>query len=70
MLVGDHGFLLGDYGWTGKISSILHPALIHVPMVVVHPARRRAGHSSDYLAQTHDLAPTLLSLAGVRAPGG
>ena len=68
VLVGDHGFLLGDYGWTGKISSILHPALMHVPMVVVDPARRRAGHSSDYLAQTHDLAPTLLSLAGVRAP--
>ena len=45
VLVGDHGFLLGDYGWTGKISSILHPALIRVPMVVVHPARAagRAG---------------------------
>jgi arylsulfatase A-like enzyme len=70
VLVGDHGFLLGEYGWTGKISSVLHPALIRVPLVVVDPARRRAGAASPYLAQTHDIAPTLLSLAGVRAPRG
>jgi arylsulfatase A-like enzyme len=70
VLVSDHGFLLGEYGWTGKISSVLHPALIRVPLVVVDPDRRRAGAASPYLAQTHDIAPTLLSLAGVRAPRG
>jgi arylsulfatase A-like enzyme len=31
VLVSDHGYLLGEYGWTGKISSMLHPPLIQVP---------------------------------------
>jgi arylsulfatase A-like enzyme len=67
-LVSDHGYLLGDHGWTGKIASILHPPLIHVPFILVDPGGRRAGGRTDYLAQTHDIGPTLLSLAGVRAP--
>ena len=68
LLVSDHGYLLGEYGWTGKIASILHPPLIHVPFLLVDPARRRAGSTSDYLAQTHDIGPTVLGMAGVRAP--
>ena len=64
-LVADHGYLLGDYGWTGKISSMLHPPLIHVPFILVDPARRKAGQASAYLAQSHDLGPTLLAMAGV-----
>ena len=26
VLVSDHGFYLGDYGYTGKIATVLHPA--------------------------------------------
>ena len=63
-LVSDHGFLLGEYGWTGKIASMLHPPLMHVPFILVDPARSRRGVSSERLAQTHDIGPTLLSLAG------
>ena len=69
-LVSDHGFLLGEYGYTGKIAAQLHPALIHVPLILVDPGRRRAGRTSDYFAQTHDVGPTLLSMAGVRKPRG
>jgi arylsulfatase A-like enzyme len=69
MLVSDHGYLLGDYGWTGKIASMLHPALIHVPLIVADP-RRPTARTSAYLAQTHDLGPTVLSLANVRRPEG
>jgi arylsulfatase A-like enzyme len=39
-----------------------------VPLIVVDPQRQRAGHGSRFLAQTHDIAPTLLSLAGLRPP--
>jgi arylsulfatase A-like enzyme len=68
VLVGDHGHLLGEHGWTGKIASILHPPLIHVPLIIVDP---RAGpRKTSYLAQTHDIGPTLLSLAGVRRQEG
>ncbi len=68
VLVSDHGILLGEHGWTGKISSALYPALTRVPLVVVDPARRRAGSSSDWFASTHDIAPTVLRMAGVAAP--
>ena len=67
-LVGDHGILLGEHGWTGKISSALYPALTRVPLILVHPHRRRAGQESPWFASTHDVAPTLLSMAGVRRP--
>jgi arylsulfatase A-like enzyme len=68
-LVADHGLLLGEHGWTGKIAAMLHPPLHHVPFILVNPAGRR-GVTSDRLAQTHDVGPTLLSLAGVRRPKG
>jgi arylsulfatase A-like enzyme len=69
-LVSDHGILLGEHGWTGKIASMLHPPLMHVPFVLVNPASTRRGVTSDRLAQTHDIGPTLLALAGVPVPDG
>jgi arylsulfatase A-like enzyme len=68
VLIGDHGILLGDHGYTGKLGTQLHPALTRVPLTVVHPEGRRAGRVSHYPASTHDIAPTVLSLVGVRAP--
>jgi arylsulfatase A-like enzyme len=69
MLVSDHGILLGDRGWTGKIAQELHPELIQVPCIMVHPEGKAAGTTSSWFASTHDVAPTLLSMAGV-APAG
>jgi arylsulfatase A-like enzyme len=68
VLVSDHGILLGEHGWTGKISTALHPALIRVPLIVVDPRRGRRARQSDWFASTHDVAPTLLSMAGLRVP--
>ena len=68
VLASDHGIQLGDHGWTGKISVALHPELIQVPLVLVDPARRRAGESSDYYASLHDLGRTLLASCGVPVP--
>jgi arylsulfatase A-like enzyme len=67
-LVGDHGILLGEHGWTGKVQTALYPALTRVPLILVDPRRRRAGQASDFFASTHDLGPTLLSMAGLRRP--
>jgi arylsulfatase A-like enzyme len=67
-LIADHGYLLGEHGCTGKIASMLHPALTRVPFILVDPARRGAGQASDWFAQTHDIAPTLLEQTGVRQP--
>lgn len=68
VLVSDHGILLGEHGWTGKISTALHPALVRVPLIVVDPRRGRRERESNWFASTHDVAPTILSMAGVRAP--
>jgi arylsulfatase A-like enzyme len=67
-LVADHGILLGDHGWTGKISIATHPELSQVPLVVLDPARRLAGGTSEYFASTHDVAPTLLAMVGIPPP--
>ena len=68
VLVSDHGFYLGEHGFTGKLHKVLHPELTHVPLILVDPARRRAGEGSAYRASTHDIAPTLLSMVDVEAP--
>ena len=68
LFMSDHGIFFGERGWTGKISVALHPELTQVPLVIVDPEGRRAGDESAYLASTHDIAPTILSMAGVRGP--
>ena len=68
LLVSDHGVLLGEHGWTGKVQTALYPALINVPFIVVDPRRRHAGRKSDFFASTHDVAPTVLSMVDVPAP--
>ena len=39
-----------------------------MPMLVRYPRRIRAGWTSDVLVSNVDLAPTLLSLAGLQSP--
>jgi arylsulfatase A-like enzyme len=68
VMLADHGVLLGERGWIGKIPSELHPELARVPFAIVHPSGKRAGQASDHFASTHDVAPTLLSLLGLDSP--
>ena len=68
MVVSDHGILLGEHDWTGKGPRLLHPELVRVPMLLREPGGAGAGTASDWFASTHDVAPTLASLAGIRRP--
>lgn len=68
VLVSDHGIYLGERGWTGKISHALHPELTHVPLIVAEPRGRLGGTANPWLASTQDIAPTMLSLAGLPVP--
>jgi arylsulfatase A-like enzyme len=68
VLLSDHGVLLGERGWVGKIPGELHPELAQVPFVIVHPDGRKAGQVSDYYVSTHDVAPTMLSLLDIAPP--
>jgi arylsulfatase A-like enzyme len=68
VLVSDHGVLLGERGWVGKIPGELHPEMAQVPFAIVHPAGKRAGESSEYFASTHDIGPTILAMLGIDRP--
>jgi arylsulfatase A-like enzyme len=68
ILMSDHGYLLGERGYTGKVPSQLHPELAQVPFIIAHPDGRAAGETSTYFASTHDVGPTLLSMVGIEPP--
>lgn len=68
VLLSDHGVLLGERGWVGKIPGELHPELAQVPFVIARPDGSRAGQADDYFASTHDVAPTVLSMLGIDRP--
>jgi arylsulfatase A-like enzyme len=68
VLLSDHGYLLGERGYTGKVPSQLHPELAQVPFVIAHPDGRASGSVSQYFASTHDVGPTVLSLVGIEPP--
>ena len=67
VLVSDHGFYLGDYGYTGKIATVLHPPLIQTPLIVIDPrAPPRRAHEHATARRPTTSGPTVLSMAGVR----
>ena len=67
--LSDHGITLGEHGIIGKAAARPHYHIYHVPFMMRDPQGRRAGQTSDFFASTHDVARTVLSAMGVRAPG-
>jgi arylsulfatase A-like enzyme len=65
----DHGLTLGENGVMGKHGARAQWHIYHVPAMIRHPEGKLAGQTHDYFASSHDVAPTLLSFMGVRAPG-
>jgi arylsulfatase A-like enzyme len=65
----DNGFFLGDFGlahkWFGYDPSVRVPLIVYDPR---RPASER-GRVDPSIALNIDVAPTLLDLAGVGAPG-
>jgi arylsulfatase A-like enzyme len=68
MVISDHGHLLGEHGYTGKLHYALYPELTDIVFFIRHPRGKRAGQASDYYASTHDVAPTILGFLGVEPP--
>jgi arylsulfatase A-like enzyme len=68
IMLSDHGVMLGERGIIGKSHSNLQRELSHVPFMIRHPEGKRAGKTSDYLASTHDVTPTMLGAAGLSVP--
>lgn len=62
----DHGFLLGEHQWWGKFSP-LYQEVANTPFFIYDPRYRKTGRC-NCLAQTIDIAPTLLDFFGVKIP--
>lgn len=68
LYTSDNGFYLGEHGLAGK--WFMHEESIRAPMIVFDPrlpASRRGARRSE-MTLNLDLAPTILSLAGVSGP--
>ncbi len=67
IFTSDHGLMMGEYGLGGK--ALCYEKVTHVPLIIYHPQLPHVMASkSDALVQSIDLAPTLLSWAGVPIP--
>ncbi len=64
ILTSDHGEALFEHGKLGH-GRMLYETVIHVPLVIVDPAKSTGGRSVDALVQTIDLPPTILERAGI-----
>jgi arylsulfatase A-like enzyme len=68
LFVSDHGHAFGEHGYAGKVVSAMYPELTDITFFIRHPGGRGAGETSDYLASTHDVAPTILGALGIEPP--
>jgi arylsulfatase A-like enzyme len=68
ILTGDNGFFLGERGWAGK--WLLHEESVRVPMIIVDPRipKEERAATRDELVGLVDVAPTLVTAAGIDPP--
>lgn len=64
----DHGFLLGEHGWWGKMVMPLYEEISHIPLFIWDPRSKKCDERRQSLVQTIDLAPTLLNYFGIEVP--
>jgi len=62
----DQGFYLGEHGWYDK--RFMYEPSLRLPLVMRWPGVAQAGSRPTQLVQNLDIAPTLLSAAGVPVP--
>jgi arylsulfatase A-like enzyme len=67
VITGDHGEALGDHG-EATHSLFVYDATARVPLIFWAPGRVPSGRRE--FARLVDIAPTILSLAGVAQPAG
>ncbi|MGE0639734.1 MAG: sulfatase [Thermoanaerobaculia bacterium] len=67
ILTSDHGEEFGEHG--RLVHTQIYPECLHVPLLVVHPGQP-TGSRSGALAESVDLLPTILDLAGAPAAPG
>lgn len=69
LFTSDHGEELGDHRVYFYHDASIYNAVLHIPLIVAGPGTE-AGRRISCLVQNVDMAPTLLSLAGIEPPEG
>ncbi len=69
VFASDHGIMAGEFGLGGK--ALNYEPCLRIPMVIMDPRLPAARHSKrlPQLVQSIDVAPTMLDIAGIPAPG-
>jgi arylsulfatase A-like enzyme len=65
ILTSDHGYFYGEHGLNEE-RRLAYEETIRIPLIVSYPRLTRTVASPGQMAQTIDLAPTILALAGVK----
>ncbi|MBI5691303.1 MAG: sulfatase [Verrucomicrobia bacterium] len=68
VLWGDHGWHLGDHGYWTKHTN--YEQANRIPLLIVAPGVGRPGSVTRQPAETVDIYPTLVELAGLPKPAG
>lgn len=61
IMTTDHGFLLSEHDWWGKMRMPYYEEVSHIPLIIHTPDMTEAT-PDDRLTQTIDLMPTILGL--------
>jgi lipoteichoic acid synthase len=68
VVLGDHGEAFGEHGQLIHNFSIFEEET-HIPLLIVNPRLFRQGKHQTGVGQQLDIAPTVLSMLGIAAPG-
>ena len=68
VFTSDHGLFMGQFGLGGK--ALCYEETTHVPMIIFDPNTKKSkrGKTSDALVQSIDIAPTMMTMAGITVP--
>lgn len=66
MYTSDQGMMLGEHDYIDK--RWMYEESLRMPFLVRYPAMIKAGTRTDEIINNTDFAPTILELAGVKAP--
>lgn len=64
--VSDQGFYMGEHGWFDK--RFMYEESFRTPMLMRYPGVVKPGTKNNSMVMNLDIAPTLLSAAGVKVP--
>jgi hypothetical protein len=64
----DHGFLLTEHHWWGKVMMPYYNEIAHIPLFIWDPRIGVRNKRISSLVQTVDIAPTLLDFFGTNIP--